>query len=135
MTPQASAFATPAHSPLSLPKKKNGRPPRLRGVARRVVRRARGASCRERAQRRGYSPAASGQRCALRRGLRAHLVADAMIDVATNTCHAVTGGSIAPSWSAEERERRVAEAGNQDCVVKRRAQPDAAQHARRAGRM
>ena len=108
MTPQASAFATPAHRPLSLPKKKNGRPPRLRGVGMRVVSRARGGSCSACPQRRGYSIAASGVR---RTGPAAHLVAEAMTDVATSTCHAVTGGNSAPSWSAEERETRVALSG------------------------
>ena len=102
MTPHARALATPAHRPLSLPRKKNGRPPRLRNVA--VSRReacARGQL--QRALRSTlYSEAASivrpvGERSAT------HLVADAMMVVATSTCHAVTGGNNAPSCSAEEQ--------------------------------
>ena len=48
MTPQARAFATPAHRPLRRPKKKNGRPPRLRSMAAHDVRRARGGSAQQR---------------------------------------------------------------------------------------
>ena len=116
MTPHASAFATPAHRRLILPKKKNGRPPRLHSVAVRLVRRARRPRAR---MEQHYS--AGGPVCRIRLAARTtHPVKDAMTDVATSTCHAVTGGSSEPSWSGEERETGDAGSGHQRLASHRR---------------